>query len=447
MPASGSQSYLDRVRTAVRQGVESDGWRHTSWLILGVVLGVLITLTVPIAFPITSSLEEGELVILSGRDASANDQRQALINQWNDLHPKNQARIVELPCQADAQHSEMMAQAQANRSDVDIYNLDVTWTAEFAHRDLIRQLDASEVDTAGFLAKPLETCRYDGNLWALPFNSDAGLLYYRSDLVPTPPRSWTRLKLEVDQILERPQPAGSPLVAGYTGQLANYEGLTVNALEAIWSADGNVVSADGQVVISDKLEDTELGLDRLRRSPADSQLVLPDSFAYDETRSTQAFREGKVIFMRNWPVAYRSLAAPANEASPAPPVPFGVAALPGPSVLGGQNLAIAKQSSKPRAAQALIEFLTDDRSQQLLFERGGFAATREIVYRDSGVTDQYKYARVLLEAIERSRLRPATPYYNRFSEVFRNVVHEALRDGKPLPPDFPDRLREALKGK
>jgi len=425
----------------------SSVWRAPWWLVIGLILGVVIGLLIHKVLPSRSALEEGELVILSGRDDSANGQRQALINQWNDLHPDNQARIVDLPGQADAQHSEMMAQAQAGRSDVDIYNLDVTWTAEFAHRGLIRPLDPDEVDTAGFLARPLETCRYDGNLWALPFNSDAGLLYYRSDLVPTPPRSWTRLKLETDQILERPQPPGSPLIAGYTGQLDNYEGLTVNALEAIWSTDGDVVSPSGDVVLADKLQETELGLDRLRQSATDPQFVLPDSYAYDETRSTQAFREGKVMFMRNWPVAYRSLAAPANEASPAPPVPFGVAALPGPSVLGGQNLAIAKQSSKPRAAQALIEFLTDARSQQLLFERGGFAATREIVYRDSAVTDQYKYARVLLEAIERSRLRPATPYYNRFSEVFRNVVHEALRDRKPLPADLPDRLREALKGK
>ena len=73
-------------------------------------------------------------------------------------------------------------------------------------------------------------------------------------------------------------------------------------------------------------------------------------------------------------------------------MPFDVARIPGRSVLGGQNLAIAANSDQPRAAQELIEFLTSARSQQILFERGGFAATREVVYQDSAVRANFPYA-------------------------------------------------------
>jgi len=152
-----------------------------------------------------------------------------------------------------------------------------------------------------------------------------------------------------------------------------------------------------------------------------------------------------VLFMRNWPVAYRSL-NPSTGADAAPAVPFQVTQLPGPSVLGGQNLAIAKDSRHPRAAQKLIEFLTSERSQQILFEHGGFAATREIVYRDATVVNLYRYAPTLLEAIQSARTRPITPHYSQFSQTFRQIVRQALANGGQLPDDAKSRLEGALEG-
>jgi multiple sugar transport system substrate-binding protein len=115
-------------------------------------------------------------------------------------------------------------------------------------------------------------------------------------------------------------------------------------------------------------------------------------------------------------------------------------------VLGGQNLAVASGSDQPRAARALIEFLTSERSQQLLFERGGFAATREIVYRDAEVVARYRYAPTLLQAIQGAKPRPVTAHYAEFSAAFRRIVLETLHNGGDLPPDAADRLAAALRG-
>lgn len=419
--------------------------RWARWLALGAVIGIIGTLFIHPVLTRPAPLEDGELVILSGRDESPGGQRQQLIKQWNELHPDNPARIIELPGQADAQHSEMVAQAQSGRDEIDIFNLDVTWTAEFADREFVRPLSEAGLDTSGFLAKPLETCRYDGKLWALPFNSDAGLLYYRTDLVPSAPGSWPQVRADIERVLAQPHPP--ELVAGYGGQLANYEGLTVNALEAMWSAGADVVDRDGDVVIGGFLQEANDGLGRLRPNTSNPQLVLPESLRHDEISSMQAFRGGKVIFMRNWPLVHRLLDPPVADGAPGPKIAFGVAPLPGSSVLGGQNLAISAHSGQPRAAQALIEFLTDPRSQQILFERGGFAATREVVYHDEAVIRRYKYATVLLAAINDARLRPVTRHYDRFSETFRKAVDDALRNNKPLPNDLADRLEEALRGR
>lgn len=424
--------------------IRSEKWRNVRWLVVGIVVGIVTTLVVPTIAEGSNELEPGELVILSGRDDSTGGQRQMLINEWNELHPNNQAQIVEL---SGDQRIEMVARAQSGEDQVDIYNLDLTWTAEFADNEYIRPIAESGLDTSGFLDKPLETCRYDGRLWALPFNSDAGLLYYRTDLVPQPPGTWRGVEDAIDQAFRQPD-RNSALVAGYTGQLANYEGLTVNALEAIWDEDGHVVDQNGDVVIDEFSEQVRTALDRLRPSSRSPLVILPEFLEHREDESRETFQRGDVLFMRNWPVAYRNLEQVAGEEGSSGPVPeFDVTPLPGPSALGGQNLAIAAGTTKPKAAQALIEFLTDTRSQQILFERGGFAATRKVVYEDAVIKERYPYAQDLLEAIRGARLRPVTPHYSRFSEVFREEVHTALESGRPLPEDFAERLSEALKGR
>ena len=408
-----------------------------AWAFVGVAVGLVIALVatvLPGLLTDPDALEDGPIVILTGRDDSIGGQRQQLVNQWNLLHPENQARIVELPALADAQRSEMLARAQAGRGGVDVFNLDVTWTAEFAENGYIRSLDESRLSTRGFLDGPLDTCRYDGRLWALPFNTDVGLLYYRSDLIDDPPRTWEELEEQVEAIRAR---TGND-VDGYAGQFADYEGLTVNALEAVRGAGGSIVDAAGDVVVGAQQAAVVEGLERLR-------VIAPTGVPeLDEDGSIQLFQSGRTLFMRNWPRAYRSLA---QDLEGAPPVEFGVAPLPGGSgVLGGQNLAVSAHSARPRASQALIEFLTGDRSQQILFERGGLPATRAVVYSDQAVRERYPYVAILEEALSTAELRPTQPHYARFSEVFRAAVTGYLRQDKPLADDLQGQLESAAKG-
>ncbi|MGY0232112.1 extracellular solute-binding protein [Longispora urticae] len=416
-------------------------FRFTAGVLVGALLAGAAWLGADALRPDPAAWEKGRLVIMSGRDDSAGGQRQVLVEQWNRMYPDHPAEIRQVSGLADAQHSEMVSQARSGRSDVDIYNLDVTWTPEFAHAGYLDPLDERGLDTTGFLTGPLETCRYEGRLWALPFNTDAGLLFRRSDLVPEAPGDWTRARADMSRVLSDPA-RPRELVAGYTGQYGDYEGLTVNTFEAVWAAGGHIL-VDGRVALDDRAREAVRALAEDARSSNPSRM-LPDSLRFDETQSTTAFRDGKVVLLRNWPVAYRRLADGPDTGGR--PLPFAVSKLPGPSVLGGQNLAVASSSTRPAAARALIAYLTSARTQQLLFERGGFAATQRIVYEDPQVMAHYSYARTLLSAIEGARLRPVTPHYWRFSEVFRAGVREALNNGGTLPADFADRLTRALRG-
>lgn len=427
----------------------------------GALVGVLLTSLAVHGWPWPDddSLDGDVLVVLSGRDDSVGGQRQRLIETWNALHPDKPARIQVLPASADAQHSEMRRRAQSPQPDVDVFNLDVTWTAEFAAAKFIRPL--KDADERGFLAKPLQTCRYEETLWALPFNTDAGLLFFRPDRLRAAfsdadwqrsadpqlhPPTWAGLRSEIDTVFRAPRPAGDTLVAGYTAQFADYEGLTVNAMEAIWEAGGVVVDDNQRVAIGS--EEARGAIRSLAKGFADSRIVLAQARQQQEADSTQSFQDGQVLFMRNWPVAYRQLAQRSRDADPAAgAADFEVTSLPGPSALGGQNLAVATESRHPEAARELIEFLTDEASQQVLFQDGGLASTRLRTYKDPQIQATYPYASILLAAVGDAQLRPVTPHYWLFSQVFRQVMTTALNGDGEISQDQIDRLEQALKGK
>ena len=409
----------------------------------GLVTGVALTIAVPALLRDDEGLEPGELVIMSSIDESSDGQRQLLLNQWNHIHgDTNHARIKPVNRDPAKAHGEMLDAPP----EVDILNLDVTWTAEFAAAGRVRAL--TDPDLTGFLEEPLRTCEYQGSRYALPFNTDAGLLYYRTfqragSSWPEPPTTWDDVAsmstIALDAHLE------PKMEAGYAAQLdADSEIFTVAALEAIWSAGGDVVDESGNVVIDS--DAAENGLRRLSDGLAGKRpLILPDSRRFDEKKSMRAFGDGRVVAMRNWPIAYRDLdrVKRSNKA-----FQYAVTTVPGKtSVLGGQNLAISAASDQPKAAQALIEFLTGERSQQILFEHGGLAATREIVYTDENVLTKFPYATTLLEAIRRARPRPVTPHYSEFSAEFRKVVTQAWRNDGEITPAQAQRLTDALQGK
>ncbi|HZM81514.1 MAG TPA: extracellular solute-binding protein [Candidatus Limnocylindrales bacterium] len=442
MTVSGNNSAGNSVqggRSVWRRIVRS----RSTFFILG-ILTLLAVLNVNRVLGSTD-LEPGELVILSGVDASVGGQRQKLLDAWNAEHPANPARFQLASSKADDQHSAMVADAQTEVSTVDIYNLDVTWVAEFASAGFIRELGS--VDTDGFLEQPLKAGYYGGDLYALPFNTDAGLLYYRTDILP-PEKLPSRLPPTESQVQE--MLARDPsLKAGYATQLASYEGLTVNALEAIWAGGDDVVDDDGRVARD--LPQVPTGLRLLAEGlNGKNPGLLPGSRDAQEGQTTNAFAAGEVALMRNWPVAYHQL----KQMAPQTPGGFdirgkyAVRALP-TSVLGGQNLAVSRHTKKPRAAEALIQFLTSATSEIQLYRDGGLAPTRTAAYQDPGARAVHSdaFTDTLREAVEHARQRPVTTHYQLFSSVFQGVVNKAIDNGGSLPPRASRDLANALDGK
>ncbi|MFF8394502.1 extracellular solute-binding protein [Streptomyces sp. NPDC016172] len=331
------------------------------------------------------------IVVASGQDVTGNNGiRQQLIDAWNAKEGEHgyRARLVELPGSADQQRSQLLGALQSGGAEYDVVNLDVTWIPEFADAGLIRPLTGAAVKSPDDIIPSVDrTSFWDGERYAVPFNSDVGLLYYRKDHLRDAGTSrtelgrgvtWDDLRELIDAVNDRPKPKGYK--DGWTTQLAAYEGRTVNAIEAFASAvpDFALTDQDGRYT-ADEAQLTA-GVTELRERTA-SPYMLGEASGSREAESLSAFAEGRTTFLRHWPYVYPALYERFKGH-------LGVTRLPGKAVLGGQNLAVTSSTSEQRAAKAaeLIAFLTDPDSERCLL-RAGFAATRTSAYQAPGSAD------------------------------------------------------------
>lgn len=412
------------------------------------------------------------LRVATASDVSQGPVRQRLIEAWDAQQPDVRVEFVKLPSAADDARSQLVAALQSGGADYDVVNIDVAYTAEFAAGGLLRPLDKKLL--AGMWPQVSETAQYGGKTWAVPFNTDAALLYYRKDIWKEegwqPPDTWGELDDDMRDLKSTSQVTHT-FRYGYATQLDAYEGLTVNALEAVWASGGRLVDGDGTVRAD--TPETQQGLTDLVTRYRDS--MPPETRTADERDSLEMFQDGKVAFMRNWPYVYNVLSAEGSKVKGK----FGVAPLPGisaqaRSVLGGQNLAITRSSRHPDDARRLLAYLVKPQSQRCLLE-AGFAPVLKTSYEAGGATcslppesppgegqeraapipeqDGHRlppYTQALKESLINARPRPVTPYYAAFTELVQTEVHPMLdgrrKSGEVVAHTLAVGLRKVMKG-
>jgi multiple sugar transport system substrate-binding protein len=305
----------------------------------------------------------------------------------------------------------------------------VVWTAEFADAGWIVPLDPSDFPIDQFFPQVVQTAKYRGRLYAVPYTSNAGLLFYRSDLLRkagvSPPRTWAQLSGDAATLGKRYH------IAGYAGQFAAYEGLTVNYAEAVQSEGGAIMNGDGTKATVDSPQ----GLNALLFlvDGIEQGWIPRASLNFQEQSSANYFNAGKLVFLRNWPFEYGE----AEQGSSKVNGKVGVETLPGPngpgsSSLGGSNLAISAFSQHQKTALAFIQYMTSKAVQEQVLTRGSLPPVWRSIYEEPGLERKYPYLKRLEEAITTARPRPETPNYSQVSLTISSTVYAALK-GDMMP--------------
>ena len=340
---------------------------------------------------------------------------QPIIARWNNDHPGDQVTTLYLPQTSNGQLATLVANLQARSCLYDVIDMDVTWTAQFASSGWIIPL--SGLPTSGFLKPAVKTASYDGRLYAVPDYTNADLLYYRTDLVKAPPTTWGQLAVDAERL------SRADHVGGYAATLAPYEGLTVNFTEAQQSKGRPFLTPDGSTVTVNSQQATA-ALEFLANGIKAGWIPAQDR-TYEETQAQNAFLAGQFAFLNMWPDVYTAATTPGPGNKVYGKV--GVTVLPGPSALGGANLAISAYSRHPAQALAFIRYLTDAQNERLMFTKGGFPPALAEPYDDPALRTRYPDLKWVLEAVNQAQPRPAVTTYEQASEAIFGPVEQALQ--------------------
>jgi len=340
----------------------------------------------------------------------------------------NEVKLVSTPADANERLSLYQSLLAAKSDKVDIFQIDVVWPGTLANYflDLNQFVAPDNVDD--YFPTLIANDTVDGKLVAIPWFVDAGLLYYRKDLLDKyqlkVPETWADLEAAAKKVM-----AGESGIQGYVWQGKAYEGLTCNALEWIDSNGGGaLLDNSGQATFNNK--QAAAALDRAKGwiGTISPQGVL----SYDEEAARGAFQSGKAVFMRNWPYAWALLNAPDSPVKDK----VGVAALPAgegdgakhAGALGGQSLAVSKFTAHPKEAVDLVLYLTGKEEEKRRALKGSFNPSLKSVY-DEPELKQDPFFSNFADILDGLAPRPATvagKKYNQFSSMFVHAVYATL---------------------
>jgi multiple sugar transport system substrate-binding protein len=371
----------------------------------------------------------GPITVVEGKDNS--NVLPTIAQMWNKDHPNEKVTFKQQSDQADQQLQDLQQHFQAKDPNYDVVSVDVIWTAQFAAQGWIEPLKGQYALPNDLISKllpaPLKAATYAGTVFAAPRASDGGLLYYRKDLVPTPPKTWDELIADCSK-----KTAGMDC---YAGQFFNYEGLTCNATEAINTAGGQVVKEDGKTPNVDTPE-AKKGLDFLVNGF--KQGYIPKAAtSYKETESINSFQNGKLLFMRNWPygVAILNTASSSKvkgkfDIAPLPGSGSGEHATVGASTLGGHSYAMSVYGKHKATAIDFMKFIESDPTQKVLLLQATNAPVVTSLYTDPTLVAKAPYLPILLKSIQTAIPRPVTPFYPAVTKAIETNVYAALQGQK-----------------
>jgi trehalose/maltose transport system substrate-binding protein len=345
---------------------------------------------------------------------------------------------VRLPTDANQQRELLVRRLAAEDSSIDVIGMDVIWTAEFAQGKWIKPWDGASGKrvTAGKLAGPVKSVTYKGRVWAVPFTSNTQLLWYRKDLVKTPPKTWNQM---IDEAIKQGKAVEE--------QGRQYEGLTVWVNSLIASAGGSIVDQKGNV----KVDQTTKQAAEIIKKLATSKAAPPGLATNAEDDARLGFESGRSIFEINYPYIYPS-AAPLKGGFQKkigwarwPAVDPGRPSRP---PLGGINLGVGGFSKHPALAFKAAECLAQSKNQVVAAQKGGLPPTLTALYKDAAVRKSYPFADLLSESIAAAAPRPISPAYSDISQAIQKSFHpENQIDPNGIESKLKDRLKKAAEGK
>ncbi|PYZ93621.1 ABC transporter substrate-binding protein [Salipaludibacillus keqinensis] len=373
-----------------------------------------------------ASEDQEEVTLTYARGQDATGATNILVEAFMEENPHITVEFREMPSDTGQSHDQYVTEFSAGDSTIDVFDADVIWPAEFAQGGYVLELDRyierDGIDMDDYFEGTVDSGNFEGRQWAMPKFTDAGLLFYRSDIVDEAPETWDDL---IEMASEYQGEEGTDY--GYLMQANQYEGLVVNAVEFIASYGGSVLDEDQNVTVNSP--ETIAAIEKMIEI-VESDITPGNILNFDEPATHTAFLEGQSVFARNWPYM-QAMTEDEDQSQVAGNVEF--ALLPAgdegsAAGLGGWMSMINRNSEHPEEAWELLKFMTGPEGQKITAIEGGSAPTLRDLYEDEEVRDAAPLFadEEFVNTLENAVPRPVSPIYPQISDLMQIELSRAL---------------------
>ena len=419
-------------------------------------VATLPLVTIQPSTPTSSTTGGGEkttVTVAAGAVGQELELARAAAQRYMLKHPDVKVKVLDTPDLVQDRLGLYLQFFQAKSPELDIYQVDATWVGDLAEHFVdLYPYGAKDLADQNFPAV-IENDTINDKLYAIPWSADAGLLYYRTDLLEKygyngPPKTWIELE-EMAKTIQDGERATNQDFWGFVWQGNAYEGLTCDALEWVNSNGGGKIINEDQLITINNPE-AVAALDMAAGWV--NTISPPGVIGFAEEDARKQFQAGNAAFMRNWSYAY-SL----ENASGSPIAgKFDVAPLPagdsghGAATLSGWQLAVSRYSLHPEVAASVALFLASPEEQKIRAAHGNYNPTIISLYQDLDVMKAIPFSVTLYKVFGNVVARPSTetaPKYNEFSKIFYTAVHDVLtgaKDGQTTVEEMVLNLQELL---
>lgn len=398
---------------------------------------------------------EAEVVTINIATGSVGTEYELLIKQadrYMAKHPNLKITALNTPDLATDRLGLYLQFFEARSPELDIYMIDVIWPGDLAEHFVDLYKYGARAYVKEHFPSIVENNTVGSALIGMPWFTDAGMLYYRKDLLAkyglTPPKTWDELGGSAKKIMTG-EKAANPDFWGFVWQGNAYEGLTCDALEWIHSnGGGTIVSPSKKITINNPM-----AVEAIDKAASWVGTISPPGVTgFGEEDARNMWQAGNAAFMRNWPYAYGL----GNADDSVIKGKFDVSALPagksghGSAALGGWQLGVSKYSANPEAAAEMVFWLTGKEEQKFKAIEGSNNPTYMSLYQDADVEKAAPFMIKLYDVFINAAARPSTataPKYNETSVAFFTAVHSVLtgkKDGQTALEELELDLKDLL---
>ena len=389
----------------------------------------------------------GQKITFVGDSVGAGNVRDARLAKRFTHDTGIKVSVTPHPKASDASYAQLARAFSSKSSSIDVAMIDVDWPSAFA--PYLVNLKPKLGRLAKKHIKSIVTNgTVGGKLVVMPWFSDYGILYYRTDLLKkynykAPPKTWSDL-FKMAKKIQDGERKSNPNFTGFVFQGNAYEGLTCNTLEWIASVGGGHFVDGGKITIDNAKARTILDAVRNQIGKITPRGVT----SYQEDETEHAFDNGDAAFARNWPYQYGIGATAGSKVKGK----FSVTVLPhgssGHSVatIGGWGLGVSKFSKHRGATIEFVRYMTSPAVEKFDAITNSNVPTILSVAKNKAVVKTNPYLKPAVASVARVT-RPGKFYgtkYNEASKVIYQGINQILNgsSASSVLPQIKSRLQQ-----